>query len=529
MCCSPPIPGIREESSDASQETSSWAWKSSSITEMEAQLDTITQRSAERIPWMADSLPAVKAHELEGPDPAIDMLKRQGMHHRRGGIPWFLAMAGRIAEAQTMASVFVAAAESAAAMGNWVRSAVGHAYQGLANAAAIRGEPSEARSAFERGRQLYASLDHHAAIGFSLLIELHECAIPFETRDVARRKKLAGAAAAALGRAGGTFPPGLSPERANLSIHFLEGHWDTARAIADDVPIHGTVLLRREVTTNISAIARAQGRLDEAWELVHLALPKGVDTIPGSTLFPESTELQLTAAHLSLDEGNLVQAREWLDAHDRWMAWSGAVLGRAEGLTGWARYYHSAGDEQEAMRFAAEALAAASEPDQPLATIAALRQFGELEASANHPDRSVAHLREALALAITCELVYEEALTRASLALVYQATNDLAATNEELRPARSIAERLDARPLLERLAGIARETTEQIEHIPAGLTPREIQVLRLVAQGMTDAAIGEALFISTRTASQHLRSIYSKLNVSSRAAATRFAIEHGLA
>jgi DNA-binding NarL/FixJ family response regulator len=180
------------------------------------------------------------------------------------------------------------------------------------------------------------------------------------------------------------------------------------------------------------------------------------------------------------------------------------------------------------MRFAVEALAAASEPDQPLATIAALRLSGELDLSANLPDRALAHLHEALALAIACELVYEEVLTRASLALAYQSTNDLAAMDEELRLARTVAERLDARPLLESLAGIAREITEPVEHIPAGLTPRELQVLRLAAQGMTDAAIGEALSISTRTASQHLRSIYSKLDVSSRAAATRFALEHGL-
>jgi DNA-binding NarL/FixJ family response regulator len=107
--------------------------------------------------------------------------------------------------------------------------------------------------------------------------------------------------------------------------------------------------------------------------------------------------------------------------------------------------------------------------------------------------------------------------------------NDLAAMDEEIQLARSIAERLDAQPLLERLAGVAPERSDSSEKTPAGLTPRELEVLRLVAQGMTDAAIGEALFISTRTASQHLRSIYGKLDVSSRSAATRFAIERGLA
>jgi DNA-binding CsgD family transcriptional regulator len=51
----------------------------------------------------------------------------------------------------------------------------------------------------------------------------------------------------------------------------------------------------------------------------------------------------------------------------------------------------------------------------------------------------------------------------------------------------------------------------------------------LVSTGLTDAEIGERLYISPRTASQHLRSIYAKLNVRSRAAATRIAIDHYLA
>jgi DNA-binding CsgD family transcriptional regulator len=60
------------------------------------------------------------------------------------------------------------------------------------------------------------------------------------------------------------------------------------------------------------------------------------------------------------------------------------------------------------------------------------------------------------------------------------------------------------------------------------LTARERDVLALAALGLTDAEIGEQLFISHRTVSQHLRSVYAKLDVRSRAAATRFAIEHGL-
>jgi len=61
---------------------------------------------------------------------------------------------------------------------------------------------------------------------------------------------------------------------------------------------------------------------------------------------------------------------------------------------------------------------------------------------------------------------------------------------------------------------------------PAGLTAREVEVLRLVAQGLSDAQIAEQLVISPRTVNWHLTSIYSKLGVSSRTAATRYALEH---
>ncbi len=63
---------------------------------------------------------------------------------------------------------------------------------------------------------------------------------------------------------------------------------------------------------------------------------------------------------------------------------------------------------------------------------------------------------------------------------------------------------------------------------PNDLTPREVEVLRLLAQGLTSAQIAEQLVIGLVTVNSHVRSIYSKLGVSSRSAATRYAIEHHL-
>jgi non-specific serine/threonine protein kinase len=64
---------------------------------------------------------------------------------------------------------------------------------------------------------------------------------------------------------------------------------------------------------------------------------------------------------------------------------------------------------------------------------------------------------------------------------------------------------------------------------PAGLSPRERQVLRLVAEGRTDQEIAEALFVSRRTVNSHVASILAKLGVGSRREAAALAAEHGIA
>jgi predicted ATPase/DNA-binding CsgD family transcriptional regulator len=64
--------------------------------------------------------------------------------------------------------------------------------------------------------------------------------------------------------------------------------------------------------------------------------------------------------------------------------------------------------------------------------------------------------------------------------------------------------------------------------LPDGLTTREVEVIRLVATGLTNAEVAEKLVLSIRTVNAHLRSIYNKLSISSRVAVTRYAIEQKL-
>ena len=64
---------------------------------------------------------------------------------------------------------------------------------------------------------------------------------------------------------------------------------------------------------------------------------------------------------------------------------------------------------------------------------------------------------------------------------------------------------------------------------PAGMTDREVEVLRLVATGCTNRDVASMLFISDRTVHRHLSNIFMKIGVSSRSAATAYAFEHGIA
>jgi predicted ATPase/DNA-binding NarL/FixJ family response regulator len=103
----------------------------------------------------------------------------------------------------------------------------------------------------------------------------------------------------------------------------------------------------------------------------------------------------------------------------------------------------------------------------------------------------------------------------------------------EGRDQRGIAESLS---LLARVGAHEGDATEQspvspkksAAAYPDGLTAREVEVLRLVASGLSNTQVSERLVISPRTVDTHLTSIYSKIGVSSRSAATRYALEHHL-
>jgi len=89
------------------------------------------------------------------------------------------------------------------------------------------------------------------------------------------------------------------------------------------------------------------------------------------------------------------------------------------------------------------------------------------------------------------------------------------------------AGRLD-RDAVEAVLGAAGHRVLRRREGPAGLTSRELEVLRLLARGLSNKEIAGALFISTKTVANHVEHIYAKIEASSRAAASLFAMQHGL-
>jgi DNA-binding CsgD family transcriptional regulator len=254
-------------------------------------------------------------------------------------------------------------------------------------------------------------------------------------------------------------------------------------------------------------------------------LPDGPATEFGQKGVKSTVIARQLAAELALDEGDLEGAREWITAHDRWLEWSGAALGRAEGQLLWTRFHHLAGDIRTAYEHAERALVHASEPRQPLALIAAYRYLGQLATEAEWYSVAADHLQASLALAERCEAPYEQALAMLEYADLAARTDDTDEVQRLLREARVIFTGLRAERSLERADRIDAELGTPTSEHPAGLSDREVEVLEQAATGMTNAEIGDALYISRRTVAQHLHSVYTKLGVNNRAAAVGHWVE----
>jgi DNA-binding NarL/FixJ family response regulator len=171
-----------------------------------------------------------------------------------------------------------------------------------------------------------------------------------------------------------------------------------------------------------------------------------------------------------------------------------------------------AGPTADARTAADELREAAADLGTPLLRAHAARAAGAVQLSDGHPTAALVELRRAFDAFHTLGVRYEAARTRLLIAEACHALGDHDAAAMETSAANAELSSLRA--------GRARPTDR--------LTDREVEVLRLLAQGKTNRAIAEALFISEKTVSTHVSHIFTKLAVTSRSAATAYAYENDL-
>ncbi len=145
-----------------------------------------------------------------------------------------------------------------------------------------------------------------------------------------------------------------------------------------------------------------------------------------------------------------------------------------------------------------------------------------------HPpsqDELIDAWREAVALFEAYTAPYELAVVRAHLGELLVSTGDAEGAKPLIEAAAETAGRLGAAPLLQRVGGAARPAATVVR---SALTPRETEILALVAEGRSNGEIGRQLFISTKTVSVHVSNILGKLGAAGRTEAAAIARREGL-
>jgi ATP/maltotriose-dependent transcriptional regulator MalT len=234
----------------------------------------------------------------------------------------------------------------------------------------------------------------------------------------------------------------------------------------------------REPQPGLALLRLAQGKTDAAAAAIGRAVAETTDRLRRVKLLPAQVEIMLAAGE--------VQAA--LDAADELSQLAGAYSTPA----------------LRAMANHARGAVLLADGDARTAVVAlrgAWQLWGELHAP------------------------YEVARVRVLVGLACRQLGDREAAAMEFDAARAVFAQLGAAPDLARVEALVRSGAAPTAH---GLTARELQVLRLLATGTTNHAIANELVLSEKTIHRHVSNIFTKLDVSSRAAATAYAYQHHL-
>ncbi|BAK36308.1 putative LuxR family transcriptional regulator [Microlunatus phosphovorus NM-1] len=198
-------------------------------------------------------------------------------------------------------------------------------------------------------------------------------------------------------------------------------------------------------------------------------------------------------------------------------------LDRCRLLPGYVEIMLEVGRLDAAREAATELVSAARASSAPWLVAMGAQAAGACSLAERDGSAGLRTLRGAWAAWRELDAPYESARVRVLMAEAHRILGDRASAEMELEAAGWVFDRLGAMPDLERVRRLSARAA------PAGpLTGREVEVLRLVATGMTNRAIASELFLSEKTVARHLSNIFVKLHVSSRAAATAYAYQHDL-
>ncbi len=254
---------------------------------------------------------------------------------------------------------------------------------------------------------------------------------------------------------------------------------------------------------------RLRGDFDAAEEALRLAAREGGEPQPGLALL-----------RLAQGKGDAAFA-----AIRRAVGETADPLGRAALLPAYVEIALAVGDVEEAARAGVELSEISDVQGSDALGAMSARAHGSVALARGEASEALTALRRSLQAWQELEAPYEAARTRVLVGLACAALGDDDGASLELEAARGVFEELGAQPDVARVDALLTASASDETH---GLSPRELEVLRLLASGETNKAIAATLVLSERTIDRHVSNIYAKLRVPSRAAATAYAYEHRL-
>jgi ATP/maltotriose-dependent transcriptional regulator MalT len=262
-----------------------------------------------------------------------------------------------------------------------------------------------------------------------------------------------------------------------------------------------------EALYQLGEVQRQRGELDAAESTFRRASDLGREPQPGLAL--------VRLARGKTDAAAASVRRTLAQESNRLM--------RARLLSAQVEIAIAGGDLSTATEAARELAEIAREYGSVALEAAAAFAQGRLQFASGEASDALAHLHRASQLWQAAECPFEAAEARRAVGLACRDLGDGDGAELALSSALSAFEHLGAKTEAER-------TAEHLGERPpvAGLTAREIEVLRLVAAGKSNREIAAELYLSAKTIARHLSNIFCKIDVSSRTAAAAFAYEHGL-